>query len=64
MTMIQLRQINGAPILINAEAVAYLRPDGDGTAVALIGGTSLAVADQCEAVAELFDPERQAAEPC
>ena len=64
MKMIQLQQAVGTPILVNADTVTFIHPAGDGTSLAFVGGTSLAVIDSFEAVAELFDPERQAAEPC
>jgi uncharacterized protein YlzI (FlbEa/FlbD family) len=64
MKMIQLQQADGAPVLVNAEAVTFAQPGGGGTMIVLMGGTTLTVADSYEAVVELFDPERQAAEPC
>ncbi len=64
MKMIQLQQADGAPVLINADAVTFAQPGGGGTMIVLMGGTTLTVADSYEAVVELFDPERQAAEPC
>jgi hypothetical protein len=64
MKMIQRQQADGTPLLINSDAVTYCQPSAGGTVVVLLGGTSLTVIDDFEAVAELFDPERQAAEPC
>ena len=64
MKMIQLLQGDGTPVLVNADTVTFIQPAGDGTTLVLLGGTTLNVADNFEAVAELFSPERQAAEPC
>ncbi len=65
MKMIQLQQADGAPVLVNADTVTFIQPAArEGTTLVLLGGTTLNVADSFEAVAELFDPERQAAEPC
>jgi hypothetical protein len=64
MKIIQLQQADAAPLLINIDALVFAQPAGGGTLVGLVGGTTFTVLDSFEAVAELFDPERQAAEPC
>jgi hypothetical protein len=64
MKIIQLQQADGTPVLVNVDTVTFIQPAGDGANVILLGGTTLHVSDSFEAVAELFDPERQAAEPC
>lgn len=64
MKMILLHQADGGPILVNADMVTFAQPASEGTTLILLGGTRLKIGDSFEAVAELFDTERQAVEPC
>jgi uncharacterized protein YlzI (FlbEa/FlbD family) len=62
--MIQLQLCDGNPVLVNSDAVEFVQPTEDHTLIVLRGGGALKVSDSFDAIAELFDPERQAAEPC
>jgi hypothetical protein len=64
MKMIQLQQSDGTAVLVNVDTISFVEPAGEGANIILLGGRTLTVSDNFEAVAELFDPERQAAEPC
>ena len=64
MKTLQLTLADGSPALIHIPAVAYIQAADDQTLIVFIGGGSLQVTEAYDTVAEMFDPERQAVEPC
>lgn len=56
----QLTLDDGNPVTINPTLVTCFQPAEDGTCIIFIGGGSITVKESYDAVAELFNPERQA----
>jgi hypothetical protein len=64
MEPIELTLPNGRPVTVGALTIAYFHPGEDGTNIVFAGGGSVTVQESYEALSEMFNPERQAAEPC
>jgi uncharacterized protein YlzI (FlbEa/FlbD family) len=60
MRSLELTLEEGGPVTLNPAVIACFQPANGGTVIVFIGGGSVTVKESYNAVAELFNPERQA----
>lgn len=60
MPFLELTLADGSPVTINPALITCFQPGDDGTLIVFIAGGSIQVRESYDAVAELFNPERQA----
>jgi hypothetical protein len=60
MTVFELTLPDGNPVTINPQLVTCFQSGDEGTLIVFMGGGSVTVTESYDAVAELFNPERQA----
>jgi hypothetical protein len=60
MKYVELTQEDGSPVTLNPMVIACFQPVDSGTVIVFVGGGSVTVRESYDAVAEMFNPERQA----